>query len=151
MDWKNFVLRTTLGLLYVTAATRAAADRAMEWENQIQISAKCSGALVQRRIDQPDVLVIGPEDIRRGYVVRWGAGWFDVPDGYQVRYELIPEATYIAQVTVASFEPDPSDAKGAPQRRHIVFTYRLGLSSSAKPGRYPWPVCVAIDGSATTF
>src|SRR3954463_11131453 len=99
------------------------------------MAGECDGTFVPPEVHQPADLLITADDIRRGYLVRGAEASVDAPHAYRIRYVVAPDATYIDQLSAASFEPSVGEiGRRSPEHRRIIFSYRLALSSSAKPG-----------------
>jgi hypothetical protein len=103
------------------------------------------------RIEQPEEFVVGNDDVRRGYVTVRARARVLAPDAYQLRYAIARGASYVRDVSMASYEaPIGRHAAGCATVRDILITYRLDLDARAAPGRYPWPILLALEAREST-
>jgi hypothetical protein len=104
---------------------------------------------------QPLEVVVSPEDVGRGYV--------EIPEPTRVQVSsnspmgytllLVPQSTWFSGLTVRCADAEVTmgaDGGAIVERRHagassLELNFRFALASELPPGRYPWPLHLAVQ------
>jgi hypothetical protein len=142
-------------IVLAVAAASCTVVSATQTHASFTVGARVLATATLRVNSEPLEVLVLPEDVSRGYVEISEPTRVQVSSNSPMGYTLVlvPQSTWFSGLTVRCADAEVTmgaDGGAIVERRHagassLELTFRFALASELTPGRYPWPVHLAVQ------